>query len=262
MRIAGIALLIFSLLMPAVSAANSTAMPTGQSVSTIDLFLIFIGGILYFNIFAVVLYHVIKREKKFIGRSPIVRIAGMVAGIGSVALGSLCLIFIVMVLLTQFMGLTLFAWTEGFFLYLITDTIPLYLPALHLSMTTGILLFGAAGTAFFLFGSILLVNFGGYVRQSEVAMPTGSGSVKKNAADRPDEPLNPVLSFRVEDRQSREPSADVKVVLKHRDGVRFHTKYTNFNGEVTFTNVEGFGSEYYAYVDGDISRQHYRVIRI
>jgi len=248
--------------MPAVSAANTTAMQMGQTLSTIDLFSLFIGGILYFNIFAVVLYHVVKRQKKSPGRSPIVQIAAMVAGIGSVALGSLFLIFIIMVLLTRFMGVVLFAWTEGFFLYIITDAIPQYLPALQLSMTTGLLLFGAAGTAFFLLGAILLVHFGGYATQSQVAMPTGSGAVKKDAADRPDEPLNPILSFRVEDKQSREPSADVKVILKHKDGVRFHTKYTNFNGEVTFTNVEGFGSEYYAYVDGDISRQHYRVIRI
>lgn len=262
MRIAGIALLIFSLLLPAVSAANTTAMPTGQSAPSIDIFLLFIGGILYFNIFAVVLYHVIKREKASTGRSPIARIAGMAGGMGSVAIGSLCLVFIAMVLVTRFIGLALFAWTEGFFLYLITDLLPLYIPAPRLTMTTGLLLFGAVGTAFFLLGSILLVRFGGYVRQTEVAMPTGSGAVKKDAADRPEEPLNPVLSFRVEDRRSMEPSADVKVVLRHKDGVRFHTKYTDFNGEVTFTNVEGFGSEYYAYVDGDINRQDYRVIRI
>ncbi|MDK2973640.1 MAG: hypothetical protein PWP08_11 [Methanofollis sp.] len=262
MRSPGIAFLIIGLLIPAVSAANTTVTPIAPTLSAVDLFSLFIGGVIYINIFAVVLYHVVKRQKKHTGRSPIVQIVGLLAGIGSVALGSLFTVFIAMVFLALFMDITLFAWMEDFFLYLITDEIPLYLPALHLSMTTGLLLFGAAGTVFFILGAILLVRFGGYGTQSEVAMPTGSGAAKKNAADRPDEPLNPVLSFRVEDKQSREPSADVKVILKHKDGVRFHTKYTDFNGEVTFANVDGFGSEYYAYVDGDINRQHYRVIRI
>lgn len=262
MRIPGIALLLFGLLMPAVSAAEATAVQTGQSLSTIDLVLIFIGGVIYINIFVVVLYHVVKRQKARTGRSPLVRIAGILMGMVAVAIGSMILIFLGMVLLNLFAGLNIFSWTDDLFLYLITRVVHLSLSTPDLTMTAGILLFGAVGTAFFLVGAILLVHFGGYASYAQVAMPTGSGAVKKDAADRPDEPLNPVLSFRVKEKRTDEPAADVKVILKHKDGVRFHTKYTDFSGKVTFTNVEGFGSEYYAYVDGDIDREYYRVIRI
>ncbi|WP_130647528.1 hypothetical protein [Methanofollis fontis] len=261
MRYPGVALLILSLIAPAAAAANGTAGAVTTAFTTTDVFALFIGGVIYFNVFVVVLYHVVRRGQPNRGRSPVARIAAMFFGILSIAIGSLCLVFIAMVLVARFAGVTLFAWTVDLFSYILSDTIPGIVPALHLDGTGGILLFGALGTLFFLLGSVLLVRYSDYGKISEVAMPTRSGAIVKDAADRPDEPLNPVLSYRVEDKLNSEPAADVKVVLKHRNGVRFHTKYTDFNGEVTFTNVEGFGSEYYAYVDGDTGRQVYRVIR-
>uniref|UniRef100_UPI0026312FA6 hypothetical protein n=1 Tax=uncultured Methanofollis sp. TaxID=262500 RepID=UPI0026312FA6 len=223
---------------------------------------LFIGGIIYLNLFAVFLAHILKRGGHVTNRPPIVRGAAVLLGITAVAIGSVLVVFTAMVLLAEIGGVTLFSWTGDFFAYFLSDMAPLYTGIPALSMTTGLLAAAAAGFIAFLLGSILLVRNAGDATFAKVAMPTASGSIVQNEPDRPEEPLNPVLSFRVEHRRTQEPAPDVKVMLRQREGMRFHTKFTDFNGEVTFTNVEGYGSEYYAYVEGDENRTVYRVIRI
>jgi hypothetical protein len=63
------------------------------------------------------------------------------------------------------------------------------------------------------------------------------------------------------DRDRDDPIIDAKVILKQMNGTRFYTKFTDYNGEVTFKDVEGYGSEYYAYVEGDEKREKFRVFR-
>jgi hypothetical protein len=258
----GIASILLATLVSAVSALNTTATMVTPTFSSEDLYTLFIGGIIYLNLFVVFLAHILKRGGSVTQSPPIVRGTAILIGIATVAIGSVLVVFTAMVLLAEFGGITLFSWTEDFFAYFLSDVVPAYTGAPALSMTAGLLIAAAAGFIAFLLGSVLLVRNtedGGF---GKVAMPTASGSVVQEEADRPEEPLNPVLSFRVEQRRTQEPAPDVKVILKQREGMRFHTKFTDFNGEVVFTNVEGYGSEYYAYVDGDENRTVYRVIRI
>lgn len=258
-----IALLLLPSLVAAASALNTTATAITPVFSTQDLYTLFICGILYLNLFVVFLVHILKRGGHVVtNRPPIVRGTAIAIGIAAVAVGSLFVVFTAMVLLAELGGLRLFSWTGDLFAYVLSDIVPAYTGGLAPSMTAGLLIIAAVGFVAFLVGSILLVRNTGESRFAAVAMPTASGAVVQEETDRPEEPLNPVLSFRVELRRTDEPAPDVKVILKQRNGMRFHTKFTDFNGEVTFTNVEGYGSEYYAYVDGDENRAVYRVIRI
>ncbi|WP_342679214.1 hypothetical protein [Methanofollis sp. UBA420] len=258
----GIAPLLLATLVSAVSALNTPAATVTPTFSSEDLYTLFIGGIIYLNLFAVFLAHILKKGGYVTNRPPIVRGVAILLGIAAVGIGSVFIVFTAMVLLAELGIVPLFSWTEDFFAYFLSDIIPVYTGAPEFSMTAGLLVAAAAGFVSFLLGSVLLVRNTGDVSFAKVAMPTASGSVVQNKADRSDEPLNPTLSFRVENRRTQEPAPDVKLMLRQREGMRFHTKFTDFNGEVTFTNVEGYGSEYYAYVEGDENRTVYRVIRI
>ncbi|QSZ67694.1 hypothetical protein RJ40_09330 [Methanofollis aquaemaris] len=252
-------LLLFAYLTPAVTATNMASRVAESS--TQDLFTLFIAGVLYLNILAVVMVHILRRGKKVKGRSTIARIMGVSFGILSVAAGSIFMISTVLVVLGRFADITLFAWTWDFLAYLITDMIPAAIGVVIPSMTIALLILGAAGVLIFLLGAMLIVRYGGEEIFSEVATPTGSGKNVQGGVDKISEPLNPILSFKVDIRRTDEPAADMKVVLRHRNGLNVRSKYTDFNGEVSFTNVEGFGSDYYAYVEGDENREIYRVIR-
>jgi hypothetical protein len=69
------------------------------------------------------------------------------------------------------------------------------------------------------------------------------------------------VTYKVFKRDDDVPVPDIRVVFKQVNGIRFHTKFTDFSGEVTFRDIEGHGTEYYAYVDGDEKRHKYRIIR-
>jgi hypothetical protein len=75
------------------------------------------------------------------------------------------------------------------------------------------------------------------------------------------EPLAPTVTFKVIDRSTNQPSPDIKVVLKHKEGAKVYERYTDFNGEVVFQKIDGLYSQYYAYVEGDEGRKRYWVIR-
>lgn len=259
----GIAPLLLVSQVAAASALNTTATAITPVFSSQDLYTLFICGILYLNLFVVFLAHILKKSGHITNnRPPIVRGTAIIIGIAAVAVGSLFVVFTALVLLAELGDVALFSWTGDFFDYALSDIVPAYTGGPALSMTAGLLITAAVGFVAFLIGSMLLVRNTGEAGFAAVAMPTASGAIVQEEADRPDEPLNPVLSFRVEHRRTEEPAPDVKVILRQREGMGFHTKFTDFNGEVTFTNVEGYGSEYYAYVDGDENRAVYRVIRI
>jgi hypothetical protein len=83
----------------------------------------------------------------------------------------------------------------------------------------------------------------------------------KEVMTRGQEPLAPTVTFKVIDRLTNQPSADVKVILKHKEGAKVYNRYTDFNGEVIFQKIDGLYSQYYAFVEGDEERKRYWVIR-
>jgi hypothetical protein len=94
----------------------------------------------------------------------------------------------------------------------------------------------------------------------EIVRPGGATTFKE-VSTRGREPLAPTVTFKVIDRLSNQASPDVKVVLKHKEGGKVYTRYTDFNGEVVFQKIDGLYSQYYAYVEGDEERKRYWVIR-
>jgi hypothetical protein len=94
----------------------------------------------------------------------------------------------------------------------------------------------------------------------EMVRPGGATTFKE-VMTRGREPLAPTVTFRVIDRLTNQPSPDIKVVLKHKEGAKVYTRYTDFNGEVVFQKIDGLFSQYYAYVEGDEERKRYWVIR-
>jgi len=94
----------------------------------------------------------------------------------------------------------------------------------------------------------------------EIIKPGGTTTFKE-VMRRGQEPLAPTVTFKVIDRNTNQASADVKVILKHKEGAKVYTRYTDFNGEVIFQKIDGLYSQYYAYVEGDEERKRYWVIR-
>jgi hypothetical protein len=75
------------------------------------------------------------------------------------------------------------------------------------------------------------------------------------------EALNPRITLKVFSRSDEQPVPNARVILKQMNGTKFYTKTTNTEGEVTFDGIVGYSSDYHAYVDGDESREKFRVIR-
>ena len=94
----------------------------------------------------------------------------------------------------------------------------------------------------------------------EIVAP-GKTTTFKEVMKRGQEPLAPTVTFKVINRLSNQASADVKVILKHKEGAKVYTRYTDFNGEVVFQKIDGLYSQYYAFVEGDEERKRYWVIR-
>jgi len=94
----------------------------------------------------------------------------------------------------------------------------------------------------------------------EILKPSGTTTFRE-VMTRGQEPLAPTVTFKVIDRLTNAASPDVKVVLKHKEGGKVYTRYTDFNGEVIFQKIDGLYSQYYAYVEGDEERKRYWVIR-
>jgi hypothetical protein len=90
---------------------------------------------------------------------------------------------------------------------------------------------------------------------------SGGATTFKEVMTRGREPLAPTVTFKVIDRITNQASPDVKVILKHKEGAKVYTRYTDFNGEVAFQKIDGLFSQYYAYVEGDEERKRYWVIR-
>ena len=121
----------------------------------------------------------------------------------------------------------------------------------------GVLLMG--GTIILILGILLLLKLpkGSFY---EIVKPGGATTFKE-IMTRGREPLAPTVTFKVIDRLTNQASPDVKVILKHKEGAKVYTRYTDFNGEVAFQKIDGLFSQYYAFVEGDEERKRYWVIR-
>ncbi len=222
-------------------------------LGTLDYAIITIVGILFLILFIVGLDRIFKHTGTEIRGSSVLYALGMLFAYLCIAAGSLLVISSILILIAIGAQVSIFNW--------LIDVLNAYFP--WGGVTGGILTIGGGGLALFLLGVFGVVRLYGNPLLNPQGIPTRSGDFSRYEADsRSDlEPLNPTLTFKVLDREKDDPVMDVKVILKQMNGTRYYTKYTDFDGEVTFRDIQGYGSEYFAYVEDDDKREKFRVLR-
>jgi hypothetical protein len=216
-----------------------------------DYYAIFLFAIILINLFLVLLYKIFHRKYRIKKISGAVNVIGSTVAFLCVAAGSVMMIVDGLVLMTVSTGTTSFIRAYYVMLNLFDDIV------------FGIIISGATGALLFLVGLYILILLHGNPLSNTRGMPSVSGAIPKGIdAENEIEPLNPTLTFRVVGREGGKTGADVKVILRQREGIGFHTKFTNFNGEVQFQNIEGYATDFYAYVEGDEKREIFKVIQV
>jgi hypothetical protein len=245
----GLLLIMSTGLASAVQAVDSTDQITSLTQS--DYFTIFLAGIIFINVFLVLLYRIFRGDRIAKTRSSAFTILGTIVAFLMVGVGSILIIIDILVLIYIIGGILDFRSAYYF--------LQNFFPG---NITLGIIIAGGTGLLMFLIGFYLIILIHGTKFIDTRGMPTISGAISKGQDTKEElEPLNPTLTFRVIRRDDDKPAPDVKVVLKQRQGIKFHIKFTDFNGEVKFTNIEGYAYDYYAYVEGDENRQVFRVLQ-
>ncbi len=231
-------------------AADATA--NGVLLTMQDYFVIFVIAILYLVIFMLVAERIFRYQPppSIRQRNLAIYVVGNIIAFMFIAAGNLIIISAVIILVAIAAQVEMLAWVADIFL---ANGIPL---------VGGILVAGAIGLFLYLVGLYLVIHMQGNPFMDKKGVPTRMSVPTKHRIDLMDEePLNPTITFRVLDRDSDDPVVDAKVILKEMNGTRFYERFTDFNGEVTFQKIDGYGSQYYAYVEGDEKREKYRVIR-
>lgn len=242
-------LLIYLATLSPVAAAQTT-LPF-EKLEAGDFFAIFMAGIIAMLLFSVILYRLLQRKKKLKRKSGAFVILGNIMGLLLIAIASILLVTDLFVILTMAEVSMSFESAAYLFSNFFTDPV------------TGIIVTGLLGLFIFLMGLYILLLLHGNPFVDPRGMPTHSGApVKGVEKEERLEPRNPTITFRVIAKENGEPAPDVKVILKQRSGIKFYSKFTDFNGEVLFMNIEGYAPEYYAYVEDDEHREHFRVIQI
>jgi hypothetical protein len=221
------------------------------SLNSDDYFNIFVAALIILNVFFVFFYKISRHQspKKEISR--FVHITMSLGAFLLIAIGSVLVIIVALVLVTISTDIVAFTSAVDFFTYFIDDIV------------FGVILTGSSGLLLFLIGFYTLILLHGNPLSDISAMPTGSGAVIKGTdLQETITPTNPNLRFRVVKKDNGKPVPDVKVVLKKREGITFHTKFTDFNGEVRFENVEGYAYDWQAFVEGDENRETFRVMQV
>lgn len=216
-----------------------------------DYFNIFVAALIILNVFFVLLFKITKHQspKKEISR--FVHLIMSLIAFMLIAIGSVLVIIVALVLITISTDITVFVSAYQFFSYFFEDIV------------FGVILTGSSGLLFFLIGFYTLILLHGNPLSERSAMPTGSGAtIKGTEFHETLTPTNPNLRFKVVKKENGKPVPDVKVVLKKREGITFHTKFTDFNGEVRFENVEGYAYDWQAFVEGDENRELFRVMQV
>jgi hypothetical protein len=259
--------LLLPLLFRAAAAADD-AVPPAPGLFFQDYVISFIVGFLALCLFVVIVARVFKGSDEQLSRYFVVKALGSAFGMICIAIGSIFLISALLILVT-ISGLTyIFDWALvmmiPFFEWILDVTFPI-ISVLPFSFSTRMLILiflVIGGVALFFLGLYLLIKTRGALFYTRKGTPTKSRfTTFREVLTRGTEPLNPTVTFRVVDKDTKEPAPDAKVILKEKEGERVYTKYTDFNGEVVFQKIEGTYSTYYAFVEGDENRSKYRVIR-
>jgi hypothetical protein len=232
-------------------SAQDTSPP--EILGTLDYGIIAIAGILFLILFYIGLDQIFRHAGTEIRASSLIYALGMLAAYLCIAAGSLLVFSAILILIAIGAEVSIFNW--------LIDVLNVYFP--WGGVTFGIVSIGGGGLALFLLGVFAIVRLYGNPLLNPQGVPTRTGSTSKYEQDARYElePLNPTLTFKVLDREKDDPVKDVKVILKQMNGTRYYTKYTDFDGEVTFRDIQGYGSEYFAYVEDDDKREKYRVLR-
>lgn len=235
-----------------VATASAAMGGDGIPVLTIqDYFIIFVIAIVYLMIFMAVADRIFRHQPppSLKQKNLALYAIGNIIGFMFIAAGNLLIISSVIIVIAFAMQVEMLAWVaEVFAMNLIS-------PVMELALISG------AGLILYLIGIYIVIHMQGNPFIDRRGTPVRITPSKYSIEQMDEEPLNPTITFRVLDKDTDEPAVDTKVILKQMNGTRFYEKYTDFNGEVTFQKIDGYGSEYYAYVDGDEKRERYRVIR-
>lgn len=225
-----------------------------QQLSLLDYFVIFIVGIVLLNLLVMGINRIFRKKIPTGERSKFVTAVGTLFASFLMAAGSVCLIMGILSLLAIGAQMTMFDW--------LVIVIAYY--SLPLPFIAGLSILGFSGVILILLAVFLFMYFQGNPLQSTLASPMSMGQPLKQEREGRSIPeaMNPTITFKVRSWGRDDPVPNVKVVLKQANGTKFYTKTTNIEGIVIFDGVVGYGSEYYAYVDGDEDREKFRVIRI
>ncbi|MDD1679352.1 MAG: hypothetical protein LUO93_09265 [Methanomicrobiales archaeon] len=236
----------------AVPVSAQDGIPAGI-LGSLDYGVIAVAGIIFLLLFFVGLNRIFKHAGTEIHGSSVIYALGMLVAYLCIAAGSLLIISSMLILIAIGAKMSIFNW--------LIDVLSLYIP--WGGVTVGILFISGGGFALFLLGVYGVVHLYGTPFLNPLGVPTRRGSLSKYEQNGRTElePLNPTLTFKVMDREQDDPVMDVKVILKQMNGTRYYTKYTDFDGEVTFRDIQGYGSEYFAYVEDDEKREKFRVLR-
>jgi hypothetical protein len=226
------------------------APPLAVRFTTGDYFTIFLAAIVFVNLFLVLLYKILHREQRSTMGVSLAGSLGSIMGLLAIAIGSIIVVVDALVVLYSF-GVAQFRSAYYFLTYFIPDPV------------VGIIATFVAGLLLFLVGAWVLSAIHGGTPIDRRGMPEVSGAITKGDEDFDSEmPLNPTLHFRVLTREDGKPAPDVKVVLKKRDGTKFHSKFSDFDGYVKFEGVEGYSQDHVAYVEGDEERLIFRISQL
>ncbi|MDD1660192.1 MAG: hypothetical protein LUQ62_03205 [Methanomicrobiales archaeon] len=259
--------LLLPLLLQAAAAADD-AVPPAPAPTFQDYLILFGVGVLALCVFVVVVARVFKGSDEQLSRFFVVKALGTALGLVCIAIGSVFLVSVILILITITGHTNIFEWAlemmYPFFQWILDVALPVtqILPFGGSQLSLILFVLGIGGLALFLLGLYLLITTREALFYTKKGTPTKSRfTTFREVLTRGTEPLNPTVSFRVMDKDTREPSPDVKVILRAKEGEGVYSKYTDFNGEVVFQKIEGTYSTYYAFVEGDEDRSKYRVIR-
>jgi hypothetical protein len=264
-------LALFLPIMAAVASAQGTPGLQTESAQFMGLiyayYLPIIGGILLLFLLFSILNRILKRRVGFIEFGATV--FGIILALVLIAIGIVLLAAVSVLAWGTAINDRSYGWAPEWAVPVANEVQYYIQPVLdtifgsvdytgHLqNILLGVLLVG--GGIFIILGILLVVKL---PKSSfyEIIKPGGTTTFKE-VMTRGQEPLAPTVTFKVIDRNTNQASPDVKVVLKHKEGAKVYTRYTDFNGEVIFQKIDGLYSQYYAFVEGDEERKRYWVIR-
>jgi len=238
-----------------VLAADTNEIVTNLGMQ--DYFIIFFIGLLYLCSLIVIIQRIFRRERSVTPRSGIFARFGAFLAFLLIVIGSILIISFVLILIALAGKITIFYWLIAL-VSNYTNSLPTGI--IVIGAHTGIIVMGAIGIVIFIFGLYSFISLrGNPLYSGRGTSKLGQLREKEHEIRAGPELSNLVVTYKVLDKNDDSPVPDVRVVLKKINGEGHFTKFTDFNGEVTFTTIQGYISDYYAHVEGDEERQKYRI---